>query len=74
MNGANNIVENSFYYDTCPKTVLLGTADGGAVTSDGIVTKFEVTELTSSTYTPKTPISLTFAWSDCIELPDILCE
>ena len=71
VDSKNNVVEGSFYYDDCPNTKLMWTADGSKV-GNGILDKFDVQKL--STYAPKEAIKNVFPWTDSCALPDILCE
>jgi hypothetical protein len=72
VEGYDNIVSES-YYEGCKR-------EKGAVVwshdMDQAVASFEATELSEEEYSPREPLSLTFDWDTCsdIPLPTTSCE
>ena len=69
----NNVVDDSYYQNTCgeDKTRLFWAK--APETSAPTVTWGEFTDIGDS-YEPKKALELSFPWDDCLEVPDISCE
>lgn len=68
----NNVVEDSYYTPLCEEGHrAYWIADNETEYPVGTFTNLQ--EISLDDYVPKVPITLTFDWTGCMEVPDISC-